>query len=172
MRKKLIAIIMLIGLLGFAGGIGTYAWFTDESTSSGNVFETGELIIGVPAEGDNAGFINASSLVPGEHVDGNVNVINLGDVAFKYKMSVIKTSGSQELFDKLNLVINDGTGDLYNGLLKDLNDEIGTLQPSANQTLNAVVSLPEDAGNAYQGTQAIAKFVFNATQASNNTWSE
>jgi len=43
MSKKLLAGLIIIGLVGFALGWGTYSLFSDTETSSGNTFSAGTL---------------------------------------------------------------------------------------------------------------------------------
>ena len=47
MNKKIIISLLLIGVLAFGAGIGTYAWFTSTATSSNNTFTAGTLKIDV-----------------------------------------------------------------------------------------------------------------------------
>jgi len=41
--RKILAAIVVIGLVGFALGWGTYSYFSDTETSSGNTFTAGTL---------------------------------------------------------------------------------------------------------------------------------
>ncbi len=43
MNKKIIISVLLIGVLAFSLGLGSYAWFTSQATSSDNTFTTGTL---------------------------------------------------------------------------------------------------------------------------------
>lgn len=45
MNKKLIIGLLLIGVLAFGAGIGTFAWFTASVTSQNNTFTTGTLAL-------------------------------------------------------------------------------------------------------------------------------
>jgi len=43
MNKKILASIFVIGILALAMGWGTYSWFSDKETSTGNVFQSGTI---------------------------------------------------------------------------------------------------------------------------------
>ena len=47
MSKKAMVSLLLIGLMAFGAGIGTYAWFTSQATSTGNTFTAGTLTVGL-----------------------------------------------------------------------------------------------------------------------------
>lgn len=172
MKKMMLLNLMWLVIVILVISIGTYAWFTSRASSSDNVFETGELIIGVPYAGDNDGFINIDNLQPGGSVTADVNVKNIGDIDFKYKVSSEKSDGDTQLYDKLNVIINDGNTDVYSGPLNNLNTQIGTIIPLGQQLLHFTVSLPADANNYYQGKFTTAKINFDATQVNNTGWSE
>lgn len=45
LRKKLVVILLMLGIVGVLVSAGTYAWFFDNETSTGNVFQTGTIDI-------------------------------------------------------------------------------------------------------------------------------
>jgi predicted ribosomally synthesized peptide with SipW-like signal peptide len=45
--KKILASILIIGILALAIGWGTYAWFFDKETSTGNVFSAGKIDLAI-----------------------------------------------------------------------------------------------------------------------------
>lgn len=45
MSKKAMVSLLLIGLMAFGAGLGTYAWFTSQATSAGNTFSAGNLVV-------------------------------------------------------------------------------------------------------------------------------
>jgi predicted ribosomally synthesized peptide with SipW-like signal peptide len=47
MNKKILASIFVIGILALAMGWGTYSWFSDKETSTGNVFSAGKIDLAV-----------------------------------------------------------------------------------------------------------------------------
>lgn len=170
MKRQLFKSLILIIIWGFGIVIGTYAWFTSQAFTTDNVFETGELIIGVPYQRGNDGFISAKNLMPGASVSANLDVKNEGDVDFKYKVSSDCTDGDLALYNKLNISIDSGSSNIYNGPLKDLNIFVGNLVAKKTQQLKFTVFLPKEADNSCQGKLATAKFIFDATQIENDTW--
>ena len=50
MNKKILASLIIIGILGFALGWGTYSYFSDTETSTGNVFTAGTIDIAVDGQ--------------------------------------------------------------------------------------------------------------------------
>lgn len=172
MKRVVLIVILLLCVIGTGISLGTYAWFTSQATTENNVFQSGELVIGVPNNGTNDGFINLANLFPGKSVNASLDVKNMGDVLFKYKISTIKTGGDQGLFDILTLTISDGTTKIYDGLLKDINKEIGNIEPDKSQTLQFTIKMPESAGNNCQSKMTTTKFIFDATQVENTSWSE
>ena len=43
MNKKILASIFVIGILALAMGWGTYSYYSDKETSTGNVFQSGTI---------------------------------------------------------------------------------------------------------------------------------
>ncbi len=174
MKMKVFATFMLVGMLSFAVGMGTVAYFTSEATAQDNVFETGTLKIGVPNEGDNTAFITADNWQPGDSVTEDLTVKNLGSLPYKYKVSAEMTSGDTVLYDKLNVLVKKGTATVYSGHLKDLADQEVSSDVAAgtDETLTFTVTLPSETGNECQGKSATVKFTFDATQTNNSGWSE
>lgn len=168
MKRIIFISMLLVGVLGIAAVFSTYAWFTSQATSNDNIFESGELIIGLPFTGANDGFISANNLYPGSSVSQSVEVKNLGDIVFKYKVISTRNSGDETFYNKLNIQIEKGAQSVYNGPLKDLNTSIGNINSGSSEVVKFTLSLPEDADNTYQGKLTNVKFTFEATQLENN----
>lgn len=183
-KRRMLIFIILIALLAFGAGIGTYAYFTSSVTSEGNVFTAGTLIIG----GGNAdGSINSSlqfsNIAPGIEfgVAKTIIVKNTGSLPFKYRVSASRTSGDDAvgsfyntLIVKVDTKVGDSYQKLYEKNLKDLNGDIinSDLAADATEEIQFTVYLPDNAGNEYQGKTATANFVFEATQTNNNGWTQ
>ncbi|MTI48865.1 MAG: hypothetical protein FH761_13555 [Firmicutes bacterium] len=71
MTKKALLSITLIGLLAFGVGMGTYAWFTSQATSSNNSFATGTLALATAGEGSINIDLNTANLQPGDILTGD-----------------------------------------------------------------------------------------------------
>lgn len=99
MKKRLVLALLLVGLLAFGAGIGTYAWFTSTATSTNNEFVTGTLKLDINGEGDeefNLDLGPIGNLAPGEKTD---------EVSIE-----IKNDGSLDLVWFGKFVINDEEG--------------------------------------------------------------
>ena len=72
-----IAFMLLIGM----GGIGTWAYFQDTETSTGNVFAAGTLDLKTNDVDGVTQTLYASNLKPGDNVPGSVTLKNTGSVA-------------------------------------------------------------------------------------------
>ncbi|MFA5523529.1 MAG: TasA family protein [Tissierellales bacterium] len=170
MSKKALLSLLLIGVLAFGAGLGTFAWFTSQATSTDNVFETGTLIIGENEEIEH--ILTVENIYPSwESEVKEIEVKNTGSLEFKYRMSVEALIGN---------LLYDGTTPLQvkvdNGEFTDINDlgyvELGTIKPSETGTFEIQFRLPQEADNEYQDAQASITFVFDATQVNNETWTE
>lgn len=165
MKKKAIISLILIAVMAFGIGAGSYAWFTSQATSTNNVFAAGTLVIGVPEVDDNVGVFNVETWEPGKSETKTIEVKNLGTLPFKYRVSASMVEG-EALYNKLDLVIKKGDVEIYDGKLAGLSN----LQVSDNldkdgvENLSFTVSFPEDAGNEYQGLSTMVNFVFDAAQ--------
>jgi predicted ribosomally synthesized peptide with SipW-like signal peptide len=104
--KKLLASMMVIGLLALALGWGTYSWFTSSKTVPGNVFTTGTLDI---STSPTSGFITASNLAPGGSVSADLRVDNTGTLDLKYRMVVGYQAGSGALYNALTAEVKRTT---------------------------------------------------------------
>ncbi|MCQ1528644.1 TasA family protein [Lutispora saccharofermentans] len=174
MKKKAIISLVLVAMLAFGIGAGSFAWFTSQATSADNVFEAGTLKIGVPNEGENTAFITASNWAPNDSITQDLVVKNIGSLAYKYKVSASKTAGDDLFYNVLDVVITKGGTEIYNGKLSGLTDKVVSTDVASgvDETLTFKVAFPSTAGNAYQGLGATIKFVFDATQTTNPGWAE
>lgn len=88
MRRKVLISLLLMGILALGMGIGTYAWFTSEASTSGNVFTAGTLKVGLNGEGETALDLGSTeNMQPGDETkpvqieisnEGNLNLAWFG----------------------------------------------------------------------------------------------
>jgi len=78
MNKKILASLIIIGILGFALGWGTYSYFSDTETSTGNKFQAGTLDLTIGTDGGAS--ISVSGLAPGDSGSGSIVVSNVGSL--------------------------------------------------------------------------------------------
>lgn len=170
MSKKALLSLLLIGVLAFGAGLGTYAWFTSQATSTDNVFETGTLKIGT--DGDVQQILNVGNIHPNwESEVKTITVQNTGSLEFKYRMSVEALT---------NNLLYDGDTPLQvevnNGGFVDINElgfvSLGNIAAGESATFTIQFKLPKEANNDYQNASADFTFVFDATQVQNTGWIE
>lgn len=111
----LLCVSMLIGT--------TYAWFTDEVTSTGNIIKSGNLDVemywadgaeAVPAEDSEAwtdasagSIFNYDKWEPGYTVARHIKISNVGTLAFKYVVNVLARDGENKLAEVIDVYFVD-----------------------------------------------------------------
>lgn len=168
MNKKLI-VLLVVGLLTIVSAYGTYAWFTSQATSTGNVFVTGTLNISGP--GQITTDLSVDNIYPSWTTSKTVTVKNNGSIPFKYRLSVLPLIGNL-LYDgptPLQIKINSGNfvninqlGTVDLGILNTKN------QSGDSAQITFEFKLPPEADNAYQGVTGNFTFLFDATQTNEN----
>lgn len=111
----LLCVSMLIGT--------TYAWFTDEVTSTGNIIKSGNLDVemywadgaeAVPAEDSEAwtdasagSIFNYDKWEPGYTVARHIKISNVGTLALKYVVNVLARDGENKLAEVIDVYFVD-----------------------------------------------------------------
>lgn len=166
-KSRVIIGLVLICVLILSAGLGTYAWFTSKSTSSGNRFETGILKIEGPGTIE-AEWQSQGGIYPGWKSDVISKTIkNDGTLDFKYRMYV----------DPVDSILFNGATPLQinvnNKGYVDINKlgyvYLGQISKGQSDTVTFQFRLPEEANNAYQNIGATFTFNFVATQVENNS---
>jgi len=98
METKILASLMVIGLVASAIGMGTYAYFSDTETSTGNTFTAGSIDLKIDLDRDGQGIWDLKDL-------------GAGDKFFDY--SDIKPGDSGELTVSLHVYNNDAWACFY-----------------------------------------------------------
>jgi predicted ribosomally synthesized peptide with SipW-like signal peptide len=80
MNKKILASVLVIGMLALAIGWGTYAYFSDTEKSSGNVFTAGSLDLKLDGGDVNVVKFNVANMRPGDQPKGTFNLTNAGSI--------------------------------------------------------------------------------------------
>lgn len=184
MKRKYIAIALVITLVFSLAGVGTMAWFTSQATSTGNSFVAGTLKLGgVGTNGDTVktfASLNVDNMKPGEprHV-GSTVLKNVGTLPFKlYRITASKYVGldfediqGRSFDDLLDLVITIGEEEVFRGKFSELVKENGgyfdpvlDVVPQAIKELNFSVLLDSSAGNDFQGKSFTCDLTVFATQ--------
>lgn len=130
MNKKLIISLVMIGVLAFGAGLGSYAWFTSEAVSAANEFTSGTLDVNVDgnaADSVNMNLGTVDNLAPGDLTEFAVLTItndgSLGAATFgHFTFSNGESNDGVDLADVL--VFNDYKVQFYgsDGQPKDRED--------------------------------------------------
>ena len=180
-RSLLMSAVALV--LCFSMLVGsTFAWFTDSVTSSGNIIKSGKLDVEMYyAEGDeavpttDAGWTNAASGAifnydkwePG-YVDAkHIQIKNVGNLAFKYKLNIVANGEVSKLADVIDVYYLSTAAQVTRDMIaaatpigtlaKLITDPdgaaYGTLLAEAGKdttTVTIALKMRESAGNEYQ----------------------
>jgi len=95
--KKILGLTIAFMLLISMGGIGTWAYFQDTETSTGNVFAAGTLDLKTDDVDGVTQTLYASNLKPGDNVSGSITLKNSGSVAgssLDLAFSYVESDGS------------------------------------------------------------------------------
>ncbi|MDD2482403.1 MAG: TasA family protein [Lutispora sp.] len=170
MKKKAIISLVLIAMLAFGIGAGSFAWFTSQAVSEDNVFTAGELEI---EANQTVNFTkDLSNIYPSWNDSNTITIKNVGTLPLKFKVGM-STSSDTGLFSgnyPLQIKINDGEW-VNVGAFQEV--EFNT-PLDVDGTTNLVMSyrLPEGADNTYQGKSGTLNFTFDATQTENPGWTQ
>ena len=170
MKKKAIISLVLIAMLAFGIGAGSFAWFTSQATSADNVFTAGTLEI---KANETVQFSkDISNIYPVWSDSNTIKISNTGTLPLKFRVSMT-TSNDTGLFSgnhPLQIKINDGEW-VNVGAIQP--EEFNTPLAAAGET-DLVMSyrLPEGADNSYQGKAGTLNFTFDATQTENPGWTQ
>ena len=166
-RKFLIALLGVL-LVAALAGAGTFAYFSDTETSSGNTFTAGTLDLAVGDENpNNSPDFTIGDVKPGDSGTITYTLTNIGTIDGYLDLSGINvtdgpgptpesepTPDNGELSANINVTVTLGTSVLYTGALNGIAasyDADVALAASESTTLTIDWAVPEDAGNDIQG---------------------
>lgn len=156
MKRKLVVSLLLVGLLAFGIGAGTFAYFTSQATSGSNSFTAGTLVVEAGAIAV-TNTCDIGNIYPGYTDDGSFTVTNSGSLPMKVK---ITPNISGDLFAGSNPAII--------ALSNYLEGE--ELAAGASKVFTFDFDFPAAAGNEYQGATGSVNFTVDATQTNNPGW--
>jgi len=180
--KKLLAGLIIIGLVGFALGWGTYSYFSDTETSSGNTFSAGTLDLKVDGKDDPLGaYFSVSDVKPGDSGYKDIVLSNAGTLAGKayihFKNVEDKpgttpesepTPDNGELSQNLYIKVLVGgvvKAEGYLSAIKCNSYELGTIVGGGSLTVTIEWSIPSDVGNVIMGDSVTFDIEFSLVQA-------
>ena len=184
-KRALIASILMLALC-FTSLIGTtFAWFTDEVTSSGNVIKSGTLEVKMEwkdatANGAQQSYKDASAGAifnydkwePGYVEAKNIKIGNAGTLALKYQLAIVATDEISKLADVIDVYYAEGEYTLADRAMTELT-KLGTLTEVlskisetakgdlvAGETdyVTLALKMQESAGNDYQNLSIGSSF--------------
>jgi predicted ribosomally synthesized peptide with SipW-like signal peptide len=169
MNKKILASIFVIGMLALAMGWGTYSYFSDTETSSGNKFTAGTLDLKVNGNDDPlVAVITVENVEPGDFGSKVITLKNEGTldgIAKLHIKNVVNSAGATpepeptpddgELGEKLLVTIKyDSTVIVSGKTLNELNSivyALGALGAGAEKDVTVFWWVPSDVGNEIMG---------------------
>ncbi len=106
------------------------------------------------------------NMAPGNQKSAYLTVYNEGQIDFLYPISASMESGSEMLYNVLDLKIQGSDGSsLYTGKIKDLKDiPLGNLSPGTMERLHFLIGFPIDCGMEYQNLNTAISFLLNAQE--------
>lgn len=181
-----IAFMLLIGM----AGIGTWAYFSDVETSTGNTLTAGTLDLKTDDVDGVTGTITLANMKPGDSTSGNITLKNTGsidgttlDIVFSYgesdgspnvvDMDADDTAAMIEVttldYDSSSLLggISDGNGNFYTDIedLKNTNlTGLGGITASATKDFDIAVQLRTETGNDFQADGINITMTFTLNQ--------
>ncbi len=197
--KKILLSVFAVAVVALGAVVATRAYFTDTATVPSDL-SSGRLDIEL--RGPNAGGIIIpvdttqyfmGGMAPGvEFGPYEVHVYNKGwgqsTLPVKYAWTSVYGSGSQDMYDLLNVKVREGNWDwlgaawftepqgvLYSGLLKDMPNYLqsaNSLNPNITRCTWFYFTLDSTAGNALQGQNVLFDLRLDATQTNNPGWTE
>ena len=191
--SRILLVLLFVGVVAASLGVASNAIWTDSQDVDANVFSTGTIDI---STNPTTALVTFSGMAPGDEVTNDITVTNAGSLQLRY--AVTSTTTENTLAAQLDLTIWDeaeegdggtdcnstppanklyGPGNL--GSTTPGTNVVGdptqggdtgdrTLAASADEVLCFNVELPTSTGDAFQGLNTTATFVFAAEQTANN----
>ena len=182
----LVCISMLIG--------STFAWFTDNVTSAGNIIKSGTLDVemywadgkeapdtAVWTDASTGAIFNYEKWDPGFVQVRHIKIENIGNLALKYQLSILANGEVTDLADVIDVYYVDPATQVSNRAALTANMKLGSLtevlagfnstasgnlEAGKNHTVTIALKMREEAGNEYQdkGIGADFSVILTATQ--------
>lgn len=166
-----VAIVSLLAAVAIAIPAigGTQADFTAVTTNPGNSFQAATLTM--TTDSPASAFVSIENMIPGDSATRSVTVENSGSVPFTYAVSVSNEGGPPSLMwsdeaDGLQLSVSGPLGVIYSGHVAGMSSVESGIEVAAggSEVLTYVFSLPQAAGNEFQGLSQGISVTYDATQ--------
>jgi predicted ribosomally synthesized peptide with SipW-like signal peptide len=181
MNKKILASMVVIGILALAMGYGTYSYFSDTETSSGNTFSAGTLDLKVGGTDNPSAFFTVSNVMPGNSSSQSIVLSNSGTLdgkAYIHFKNVVDSPGTTpepeptpdngELSQNLKIKVSNSTATVVEGFLSGINSTsylLGTIAGGGSLTVTIEWSIPSTVGNEIMGDSVTFDIEFSLVQA-------
>lgn len=159
---KVLASVLTVGLVGAVGGWSTYAAFSSTTTSSGNSFAAGTVLVDDSSTGSY--LYDVSDAKPGTSVSKCVNVVYSGSLAAdvrlyassvaavgQYVSLTITPGSSEDAFPDCTNFVADGAA-IYTGTLKGFADTHSTYETGLADYPGSTTSWVADDSVVYRFT--------------------
>lgn len=170
-KRWILVVVILVGLC-LAGTSWSFGLFTDSTTNPQNVVSAGTMSQDNTA--DNTAIMSTAGMVPGEHVEGNATIRNVGGAQGDFTLRVtdvqdVPGPNGGALSNRLRVKVfeNDGDRPIYNGPITGLSLPLGTWQPNEERTYRLVVRFPkagDSVDNKHQQSTVTTTFKWDAVQ--------
>lgn len=169
-KKRAVLYMVVIGALAVMLVLTTLALVTSFVRKEDNLFETGQVKIELNG-GEKIFDGEDMNLEPGRAAVREFTVENVGDADAYVRLYLENVEGTLE--EALTFAIYDGEEELYNGKASELTKETPCVDGTALaagevRTLTAVVTMAEEAGNAYEEGTLTFDVTADAVQVRNN----
>ncbi|MDQ0297783.1 LPXTG-motif cell wall-anchored protein [Salibacterium salarium] len=118
-------------------------------------------------------FIEVDNLKPGDYMTRSITVNNEGNQDVNYVMTSQKQSGSDLLFEQLDLSVADDKTTLYQGKMHEFDGfRTQSLDVNGHDELQVTVEFPAESGNEFQNLTTDVLFQFLAEEQTDTTPSD
>lgn len=158
MSRLIIASLLVICVAALAISLGTFAYFSDSASSTGNTFSSGTLSLADPLA-LSSWSASITNLAPGDIRTATVSIVNDGSLPLQYKARVVSSGALFGGATPATATINCGAAptDLAVGI---------------TDSCTVTVSFPAIANNDYQGVSGTVTVQAEAHQVgSTEIWS-
>lgn len=156
MKRFVIGSLLLICVSALVISLGTFAYFSDSASSTGNTFSAGTLDISAGTSTWSAGVNN---MKPGDTKTLTLTVNSLGTLPLNYTVSTalggVLAGGINPCY--VSAVRIDGVAATADSLTEASGAD-------ASDTVEVDVTMPAGAGNEYQGQSGTLDITINALQ--------
>ena len=183
LSKKILAGIVVVGILALAIGWGTYSYFSDTETSSGNTFSAGTLDLKVNGIDDPLPvFFNVGNVKPGDSGSVSIQLSNTGSLtgeAILKFTNVVDNPGTTpepeilpdmgELSENLCIMIYVDSREVGPAgplaMIADQPIHLGPLGPGQSISLTIKWHIPSGVGSVIMGDIVTFDIEFSLVQA-------